>query len=706
MRKGALQLWLFVALALVAVALGGCMHFDGDIPEPVSGEVALATLDGAQSQVDEATAKGEEDVEAFAAVVAWLSSRPEVRSAAVSSDPTIVEFVFQDGTPGLFLGGEAWSESATENTAIALGQMPFLATSSQPGRKTALILDPFPIFFDRSPSRVKAMLEGIEYPVTYLRGEEATLAALRGIHEHGVIMISTHGGLHSGQVVLLTGERATADNWQAYTTWRTTGRIGLAGHSGAFWPWESNSKWWFVKPSFFEDVPPSESSLFYAYACHSMEGTTMADALLDTGVAVYAGWTRAAYPAFESNVPQQFFQALCNCMTVAEADVADGSGAATYIGDGELVLIAPSSSLQDDLYSFGRNTGATGAGATAGGGQLGLGDTIARYSPARVSSLQDVTAVAAGHWYSLALVANGDVWSFGRNTWGSLGLGDRVDRYTPTRITGLSNVVAISAGYDHNFAILTNGDIYAFGANNAGQLGLGNTVHPRTSPQKVTTICNVVAIAAGAWHSLFLTTSGDVYSCGWGAYGALGHGDKSNQSSPKRIAALSNVSMVAAGDQHSLVLLKNGDVYAFGLNNYGQLGLGDSSDRFVPTKITSLSKVVAVECGYYHSLVLLENGDVYSFGYNNRGQLGHGDKTDRDTPTRIAGVPHATTLAAGSHSLVIVGSGDVYSFGGNQYGELGHGDIVDRLVPTRITALSRVVGSSVGGGHTLVIVGD
>lgn len=62
----------------------------------------------------------------------------------------------------------------------------------------------------------------------------------------------------------------------------------------------------------------------------------------------------------------------------------------------------------------------------------------------------------------------------------------------------------------------------------AGQLGNGTTSYA-TEPQKVTEGLEGVVladIAAGGWHSLALSTTGEVYVWGRGEYGRLGLGDK------------------------------------------------------------------------------------------------------------------------------------------------------------------------------------
>jgi hypothetical protein len=60
--------------------------------------------------------------------------------------------------------------------------------------------------------------------------------------------------------------------------------------------------------------------------------------------------------------------------------------------------------------------------------------------------LTNVTAVAAGYWYSLALRADGTVVAWGANGSGMLSV--------PTDLT---NVVAVAAGCGHNLALIGDG---------------------------------------------------------------------------------------------------------------------------------------------------------------------------------------------------------------------------------------------------------
>jgi hypothetical protein len=95
-------------------------------------------------------------------------------------------------------------------------------------------------------------------------------------------------------------------------------------------------------------------------------------------------------------------------------------------------------------------------------------------------------------------------------------------------------------------------------------------------------LSNVVAIAAGAYHSLALQSKGTVVA--WG----LNSNGQTNIPS-----GLSTVVAVAGGNNHSLALQGNGTVVVWGDDNYGQTN--------VPS---GLSNVVAIAAGEYYTLAI------------------------------------------------------------------------------------------------------
>lgn len=63
-----------------------------------------------------------------------------------------------------------------------------------------------------------------------------------------------------------------------------------------------------------------------------------------------------------------------------------------------------------------------------------------------------------------------------------------------------------------------------WGSNESGQLGIDKSSIQEISPQRVLQIDNLVNIACGIKHTLFLNKRGDVYTCGKNDAGELGLG--------------------------------------------------------------------------------------------------------------------------------------------------------------------------------------
>jgi alpha-tubulin suppressor-like RCC1 family protein len=127
---------------------------------------------------------------------------------------------------------------------------------------------------------------------------------------------------------------------------------------------------------------------------------------------------------------------------------------------------------------------AWGAG---GSGQLGDGGFTASSVPVAVcaageehapchGSLGGVQAIAAGQSFSLALLGDGRVWSWGSDKDGALGVpGAETDRDAPVEIEALGEVGAIASGpaAGSALALLDDGRLMSWGANSSGELGDG-----------------------------------------------------------------------------------------------------------------------------------------------------------------------------------------------------------------------------------------
>ncbi|CAM6090961.1 unnamed protein product [Calypogeia fissa] len=194
--------------------------------------------------------------------------------------------------------------------------------------------------------------------------------------------------------------------------------------------------------------------------------------------------------------------------------------------------------------------------------------------PQRCAPRLRVKQVAAGGTHSVVLTQEGQVWSWGQ-PWPP---GDIKQIATPVRVQGLKDVRLIGVGAFHNLALLESGQVWAWGNNEYGQLGIGDT-QPRALPVLVKKLVglNLVDIAAGGWHSMALTTSGEVYGWGRGEHGRLGFDeDKSSKLVPAQIQLLAHetIIQISCGGTHSVALTDDGRMFSFGRGDHGRLGDG------------------------------------------------------------------------------------------------------------------------------------
>lgn len=380
-------------------------------------------------------------------------------------------------------------------------------------------------------------------------------------------------------------------------------------------------------------------------------------------------------------------------------------GRSLQIGVAMLVALAgtPSSAVAGptspgQVYAFGENQF----------GQLGseanIGTAEPNATPASVTlpaAGGPVTQIAAGFGHSLVVTSAGQLYSFGDNLYGQLGSeankGKESPNPTPAIVTlpGASGTVAqISAGFYHSLALTSTGQLFAFGNNLSGQLG--NATHDETSePNPTPTLVTlpgaggqVTQMAAGGYHSLAVTSTGQLYAFGNNFDGQLGNeatsGTLTAHPTPTLVTlpgAKGPVTKVAAGLNHSLAMTSTGQLYAFGDNTYGQLGVAGGANP-TPALVTlpgAGGPVTDIAAGWGHSLALTSTGQLYAFGYNFYGQLGIeagiGSGSGISTPTLVT-LPGAsgpvTQIAAGfSQSLAVTSTGQVYAFGANLYGQLG-----------------------------------
>ena len=96
---------------------------------------------------------------------------------------------------------------------------------------------------------------------------------------------------------------------------------------------------------------------------------------------------------------------------------------------------------------------------------------------------------------------------------------------------------------------------------------------------------------------------------------------------------LNGVVAVAAGASHTIALKSDGTVWAWGYNGYGQLGDGTMADRYAPVQVSGLSGVTAIAGGWFYTVALKSDGTVWAWGDNSSGQLGGRDYDIQENPS-------------------------------------------------------------------------
>lgn len=347
-------------------------------------------------------------------------------------------------------------------------------------------------------------------------------------------------------------------------------------------------------------------------------------------------------------------------------------------------------------------------------GQLGVGDTSDRISPAQVDAAS-WRAVAAGAHHSLGIRSDGTLWAWGANSNGQLGLGDTVDRLSPVQVGVDDTWDSISAGGYHSTATKDDGNItvWVWGRNTEGQLGVGDTTD-RTSPTQLAPGDIWRVASAGGYHSVFIRSDYTLWASGRNGEGQLGLGDTTNRETISQVGSSSWIG-VSAGHCHTVAKnLDNSFAWSWGSNSRGQLGVGDTVNRLSPVQLTAFA-ISRITAGGDHSIFMdfdLDGYDkTYSFGANSSGQLGTGDTVDRLVPTLISAYQGSNIGLAtgGSHSAIFsagfFGPSVLQVWGGNAYGQQGTGDTVDVLTPSTPFSGSWEI-LSLGAYHTLGIRDD
>ena len=379
-----------------------------------------------------------------------------------------------------------------------------------------------------------------------------------------------------------------------------------------------------------------------------------------------------------------------------------------------------------------------------GHGRLGHGPACeAALRPTKISVGVSFRFVAVGEAHSAAIDSLGQVWCWGAGSFGRCGHGEESDFLTPTIVTAMigKSCSALALGVCHSLALTIRGRIWSWGGFLYTGHGENDDIESaRELDDEELKDHFIVEIAAGRFHSLALSSTGEVFSWGSGSLGRLGLGNSlagelktgdqptpvqiyrngnplfgwhsKTQEGPKKGFTEHVQLQIACGGMHSAAVERDGSCWLWGHGEYGQNA--STKDLWKPTLLSAIDpnsrmkiKVMMVALGMEHCLMISSTLELYSWGRNHRGQLGIGTTTDTSEPTLVAALAKASCVACGEdHSAGITPGGEVYTWGNAECGKLGHGSSLIRSAmsfPKQINMETRMRKVHCGPLHTSLI---
>lgn len=269
--------------------------------------------------------------------------------------------------------------------------------------------------------------------------------------------------------------------------------------------------------------------------------------------------------------------------------------------------------------------------------------------PGPVPGWDDVVSVADSGYTTVAVRADGTVWSYGVDVDGSLGHGtrERVHESEPRQVTGIGPARSVHNSGTTFYVVLRDGSVTAWGSDRFLVTGGRREGYDGVSvPRRVPGLRGVVGMGPGLLDGFALRADGRVLGWGINLTDVLGDTDGTRL---RTLPDVSGVVDVASAGGAVVAVKADGRVCAWGNNAHGLLGVeprGGQTGR--PVLVRGPRDVVQVAGGENVAYALDRHGAVWAWGRGVSGALGDGDTADhaRARPVRVAGLPRISRIGA------------------------------------------------------------
>ena len=335
-------------------------------------------------------------------------------------------------------------------------------------------------------------------------------------------------------------------------------------------------------------------------------------------------------------------------------------------------------------------------------------------------------AASAGDRFSVAVGADGSLWSWGLNDHGQLGIGGSggTQSVLPVKV-GSQAWTTASAGTTHALGVAADGTLWAWGDNSTGELGTApSNLASSDLPVLVDAGTGWTSVAAGDGYSLALRSDGTLWAWGSNTAGQLGDGTTTEHDTPEQVGAGTTWSSVSAGALHAVARRSDGTIWAWGDDAFGELGDGATVQTALfniygckafgtqyahptPAEVGAAGDWSVVSAGACYSTGLHDGGaDLEMWGIDAFGQYGDGSVASSGAVTLVGPVHDWWAVSEGvDHSAAIRADGSLWTWGANAFGQLGDATTTARATPGQIgTGTWRAVGA--GDGFTVGVRSD
>ena len=359
-------------------------------------------------------------------------------------------------------------------------------------------------------------------------------------------------------------------------------------------------------------------------------------------------------------------------------------------------------------------------------GQLGDGSTTERTEPTQIGVGSRWIAVSTGRDHTCAIDLNADLYCWGRNDKGQIGAGSSgPDELNPVQVDGATSWRRVAANYGSTLAVDADGHLWTWGFNDSGQLGDGTTAD-KSLPTQIGSESDwsePIALRAydaswspSSFYSCALKITGSLWCAGDNWSGNFGNGTKRNASDTfvRSGGDSATYKRASAGDGFMCGIRSGADsgtLWCWGWN--GALVVAPSSRSFVfsdPVQIGDQSDWSAISAGASGDLAVSpwyfdagacamnSSGGVFCWGANDVGQQGRGFGS-RTVVGSWSSVSAGTTYTCGISAEDASG----WCWGSQEYAEMGYGETDDatRALPQQIATDDVQTWSQLSAGKTM-----